>query len=327
MNWHILDPQGNSMEVTEAQLTGIARAGQLTAATLVWREGMEEWLPAGTALPHLFNGAAPPPPPPPPRPVGPHPGARRPAAAPAPAQRKGGCLKWGLIGAGALVAMIVLATLFGGGGGSGSASGPGREALDAAEKLLKGSITGGHGDTEAEKKAASITAEIAKGLRDAGISNTRSSFGRGKSSLFRRAAAGMDADGFTCTCSVRGNVAVFLIHVPDLRKFADDAKEAMGHWAWAAARAGWSQLPEPRPARLAVGLRGIVLYDRLIEGAARPLEISDDADVTDALLKEGIERTETNASAAEKALAEHFAQPATLSTKAESPAKPSEPAR
>ena len=307
------------MEVTEAQLAGIARAGQLNAATLVWREGMEEWLPAGSALPHLFNGAAPPPPPPPPlpRPVGPRPAARRAAAAPQPAERKGGCLKWGLIGAGALVALFIIGRMFSGG----TPTGPGYAELNEAESHLKGSTTGGYGETEAEKKAARLTAEVAQSLRAAGISDTKGSFGRGKSSLFRRAAAGMDADGFTCTCSVRGNVAVFLLHVPDLRKFDDGAKEAMGHWAWAAARLGWAQLPEPRPSRLAVGVRGIVMYDRLLEGSARPLELKDDTEITDALIKEGIDSTQTDASAAAAALREHFAKPASLtSTPAAAPA-------
>ncbi len=309
MNWHILDPQGNSMEVTEAQLSGIARAGQLTPETLVWRDGMPEWIPAASALPHLFASAPPPPPPPPPL-AGPRPPARR-APAPQPA-KKGGCLKWGLISAGLLFATFVAISIF----SPKTPRGPGADALNEAESHLNAKTTSGYGASEPEREAATVTAEIAQSLRASGISNTNGSSGRGKSGLFRRAVAGMDSDGFTCACSVRGDTAVFLIHVPDLRKFTAEAKVAMGQWSWAAARVGWSQLPEPRPAKLAVALKGIALYDRLVTGSAKPLDIADDdAEVTDAILMAGIDSTIDKPTDITKALEEIFAEPASLSSK------------
>jgi hypothetical protein len=312
MNWHILDPQGNSMEVTEAQLSGIARAGQITPETLVWRDGMAEWIPAASALPHLF-ASAPPPPPPPPR-AAPLPPARRVATSPPPA-KKGGCLKWGLISAGLLFATFVAISIF----SPKTPRGPGADALNEAESHLKAKTTTGYGPTEPEREAATVTAEIAQSLRASGISNTKGSYGRGKSGLFRRATAGMDSDGFTCACSVRGDTAVFLIHVPDLRKFNEEAQAAMGHWSWAAARVGWSQLQEPRPAKLAVALKGIALYDRLLTGAAKPLDIADDdSEVTDAILQAGIDSTITKASDITKALEEIFAEPAPLTSKQDS---------
>jgi hypothetical protein len=312
MNWHILDPQGNSMEVTEAQLSGIARAGQITPETLVWRDGMPEWIAAASALPHLF-ASAPPPPPPPPR-AAPLPPARRVATSPPPA-KKGGCLKWGLISAGLLFATFVAISIF----SPKTPRGPGADALNEAESHLKAKTTTGYGPTEPEREAATVTAEIAQSLRASGISNTKGSYGRGKSGLFRRATAGMDSDGFTCACSVRGDTAVFLIPVPDLRKFNEEAQAAMGHWSWAAARVGWSQLQEPRPAKLAVALKGIALYDRLLTGAAKPLDIADDdSEVTDAILQAGIDSTITKASDITKALEEIFAEPAPLSSKQDS---------
>lgn len=312
MNWHILDPQGNSMEVTEAQLSGIARAGQITPETLVWRDGMPEWIPAASALPHLF-ASAPPPPPPPPR-TAPLPPARRVATSPPPA-KKGGCLKWGLISAGLLFATFVAISIF----SPKTPRGPGADALNEAESHLKAKTTTGYGPTEPEREAATVTAEIAQSLRSSGISNTKGSYGRGKSGLFRRAVAGMDSDGFTCSCAVRGDTAVFLIHVPDLRKFNEEAQVAMGQWSWAAARVGWSQLPEPRPAKLAVALKGALLYDRLLTGSAKPLDIADDdAEVTDAILMAGIDSTIDKPSDITKALEEIFAEPAPLSSKQDS---------
>ena len=314
MNWHILDPQGNSMEVTEAQLSGIARAGQITPDTLVWRDGLPEWIPAASALPHLF-AAAPPPPPPPPR-AAPLPPARRVATSPPPA-KKGGCIKWGLISAGLLFATFVAISLF----SPKTPRGPGADALNEAESHLKASTTSGYGDSKPEREAATVTAEIAQSLRSSGIAASSGSYGRGKSGLFRRAAAGMDSDGFTSVCSVRGDTAVFLIHVPDLRKFTDEAKVAMGQWSWAAARVGWSQLPEPRPAKLAVALKGALIYDRLLTGSAKPLDIADDdAEVTDAILQAGLDSTIDKPSDITKALREIFTEPASLSSKQDSKA-------
>lgn len=314
MNWHILDPQGNSMEVTEAQLSGIARAGQITPDTLVWRDGLPEWIPAASALPHLF-AAAPPPPPPPPR-AAPLPPARRVATSPPPA-KKGGCVKWGLISAGLLFATFVAISLF----SPKTPRGPGADALDEAESHLKASTTSGYGDSKPEREAATVTAEIAQSLRSSGIAASSGSYGRGKSGLFRRAAAGMDSDGFTSVCSVRGDTAVFLIHVPDLRKFTDEAKVAMGQWSWAAARVGWSQLPEPRPAKLAVALKGALIYDRLLTGSAKPLDIADDdAEVTDAILQAGLDSTIDKPSDITNALEEIFTEPASLSSKQDSKA-------
>ena len=316
MNWHILDPQGNSMEVTEAQLSGIARAGQITPDTLVWRDGLPEWVPAASALPHLFAAAPPPPPPPPRSPAAPLPPARRVATSPPPA-KKGGCVKWGLISAGLLFATFVAISLF----SPKTPRGPGADALDEAESHLKASTTSGYGDSKPEREAATVTAEIAQSLRSSGIAASSGSYGRGKSGLFRRAAAGMDSDGFTSVCSVRGDTAVFLIHVPDLRKFTDEAKVAMGQWSWAAARVGWSQLPEPRPAKLAVALKGALIYDRLLTGSAKPLDIADDdAEVTDAILQAGLDSTIDKPSDITKALEEIFTEPASLSSKQDSKA-------
>jgi hypothetical protein len=316
MNWHILDPQGNSMEVTEAQLSGIARAGQITPDTLVWRDGLPEWIPAASALPHLFAAAPPPPPPPPRSPAAPRPPARRVATSPPPA-KKGGCLKWGLISAGLLFATFVAISIF----SPKTPRGPGADALNEAESHLKGKTTSGYGDSKPEREAATVTAEIAQSLRSSGIAASSGSSGRGKSGLFRRAAAAMDSDGFTSVCSVRGDTAVFLIHVPDLRKFNDEAKVAMGQWSWAAARVGWSQLPEPRPAKLAVALKGALLYDRLLKGSAKPLDIADDnAEVTDAILQAGLDSTIDKPSDITKALEEIFTEPASLSSKQDSKA-------
>jgi len=58
-NWYLIQ---NNMQVGPVDETQLASIG-LTPETLVWREGMNEWLPASQVpdLRHFFNGATPPP--------------------------------------------------------------------------------------------------------------------------------------------------------------------------------------------------------------------------------------------------------------------------
>lgn len=44
--------------VTKSQLTQWANSGALTAETLVWKEGLENWEPANVLVPELFSGAS-----------------------------------------------------------------------------------------------------------------------------------------------------------------------------------------------------------------------------------------------------------------------------
>jgi hypothetical protein len=74
-------------------------------------------------------------------------------------------------------------------------------------------------------------------------------------------------DGFRTYVDLRDNQCVVLIHVPELRRFNDDAKKSLGEIAWFTAQ---SLLAENSSGnanmKLAVGLRGIAAYDRLLLG-------------------------------------------------------------
>jgi membrane protease subunit (stomatin/prohibitin family) len=68
--WHIAENGATTGPLAESTLRGMAAAGALTAASLVWTAGQDGWKPAGeTALAGLF-AAQPPAPPPPPPPAG-----------------------------------------------------------------------------------------------------------------------------------------------------------------------------------------------------------------------------------------------------------------
>lgn len=62
-----------------------------------------------------------------------------------------------------------------------------------------------------------------------------------------------------------GDAAVFLVEVPDLRKYAPDAKKAAVEMAWSTAQVAAREL-EPRPSRLVVGVKGLVLYEDVVVG-------------------------------------------------------------
>ncbi|WP_395738536.1 hypothetical protein [Prosthecobacter sp.] len=91
---------------------------------------------------------------------------------------------------------------------------------------------------------------------------------------------------FLTYCRVNADSCAFMVHVPDLRKFSKDAKEYIADVAWTVAMDAALEL-KPQPKRLAVGIRGALLYDTVIEGHLVPEE--EDAD-------EGIEQRHTGGS-------------------------------
>jgi hypothetical protein len=72
---------------------------------------------------------------------------------------------------------------------------------------------------------------------------------------------------FLTHCELRDSGCAIIIHVPELRRFKADAKEALGELAWLAAQEALQRERAARPGtKLAVGLRGITLYDRVMVG-------------------------------------------------------------
>ena len=50
MNWHYVEQGQQTGPVSEAQFAELVRAGKITTTTMVWREGMADWLPYGQAV-------------------------------------------------------------------------------------------------------------------------------------------------------------------------------------------------------------------------------------------------------------------------------------
>jgi hypothetical protein len=72
-------------------------------------------------------------------------------------------------------------------------------------------------------------------------------------------------------CDLRPDQCVFLLHLPELRHFEEDARTAMGNYAWNAAQAVLKRNVAPdEPLRLAVGLQGAVSFERVMIGSYSP---------------------------------------------------------
>lgn len=165
------------------------------------------------------------------------------------------------------------------------------KAFKAADaKISKDSNGTAHGNTPEAVALAGKFSETAKMMRETFIQKGRKS------------ALSLTGGEFLTYVHLTDSACVFLVHVPSLRKFTDEAKEAMGQIAWHTAQALAADL-SPRRAKIAVGVRGALLYDRALLGSL----------TSEAAENDGIER-EVKGTAAKAALEPYFegeASPAT----------------
>jgi hypothetical protein len=75
---------------------------------------------------------------------------------------------------------------------------------------------------------------------------------------------------FLTYCSIVGDRCAFVVHVPQLRKYAPDAKVTMGELAWLLASTLIQESGNTELKSLAVGVRGIVDTDRVLLGTIDP---------------------------------------------------------
>lgn len=133
------------------------------------------------------------------------------------------------------------------------ASPTGKQAFEAANTKIHGKSGGvAHGNTEQAQALALEFSKTAKTLRNKAIER-------------RTSAISMTGGEMVTYAHVTPTRCVFLVHVPQLRKFSSEAKEVMGEIAWISARQAAASL-QPPPATLAVGIRGTLIYDRAISG-------------------------------------------------------------
>ncbi len=95
------------------------------------------------------------------------------------------------------------------------------------------------------------------------------------------------ADFVSC-CELYDSQCAIIVNVPDLRQFDSEAKRALGDVAWGSAQEALREKGVARPGmKLAVGLRGVLMYDRVLIG-----NVVTNADVTDTGLIETVTGSE-----------------------------------
>jgi hypothetical protein len=125
------------------------------------------------------------------------------------------------------------------------------------------------GNTKNALQLANDFSRTLKLLREAGVEKSK-----------KKHAISLTEGDFITYCHLTGETCAFLVHVPELRNFSRDAKEFIAEAAWHSATAAVLEMPDP-PERLAVGIRGVMLYDAILIG--KVVSPAEDAE-------EGIER-------------------------------------
>lgn len=135
------------------------------------------------------------------------------------------------------------------------ASSPAATAFKEANNLIdmdKGKTAFGN-TPDAEKLAEAFSQMVMMG-REMGVEKTK-----------KKSRISLSHGKFLSYCRINPDSCAFMVHVPDLRKFTEDAKRYMVEMAWSVASLHAAELT-PRPKRVAVGVRGAFLYDEVVEG-------------------------------------------------------------
>jgi len=176
-----------------------------------------------------------------------------------PAKKKSGLLKWILI---AVVVLIVIAFIAASGGEGGS---------KATGKPVDPEVT----LDQAEANIISSGDGVAYSNSDAG-----NALAKKFSALFKEVAMeGTDTIGerqdFIVHCQLNEQSALFLVHVPKLRKFEKESKERFCEFGWQIAHAVLAESQLTPGSQLAVGVKGLALYQNIYFGTYNPAQLED----------------------------------------------------
>jgi hypothetical protein len=140
---------------------------------------------------------------------------------------------------------------------------PGQTEFRSAENHIRRGGTPAAGNSAESVPLAGQMSRMMKILRDLGVEKSEKS-------------SALDAkDEFRTYCWLTETKCVFLVHVPELRRFSPEVKEMLGRAAWNSAQGILSTHNAGKPGmQLAVALRGIAAYDRVLIGNYNP----DDSD-------------------------------------------------
>ena len=132
---------------------------------------------------------------------------------------------------------------------------PGEAEFRQANDTIGSGGTGDSGNTPAAAKLARQMSMLMQVVRTVEFDQSK------------RKSIMDENDRFKTYCLLRPDECVFLVHVPELRRFTSHAQDSLGKSAWASTQ---SLLQESKVGkadmRLAVGLRGIAAYNRVLTG-------------------------------------------------------------
>ncbi len=140
--------------------------------------------------------------------------------------------------------------------GTGSASSRTRSAFETANDKISSyhdQVAFGNSD-----KAVAVASEVSRALKVV----REAAFEGGKKN-------GMSMSGheFLTYCDLRDGQCIVMVHVPELRRFKAEAKDALATLAWGMTESALRRQNAGAPdMKVLVGLRGIALYDRVLTG-------------------------------------------------------------
>lgn len=139
-----------------------------------------------------------------------------------------------------------------------SQSTPGQAAfMEANRQIISSHGETGFGNTpEAVAMAKTFSKEF-KSLREEFFTK-----GKGNDDVLTM----LTGSDFPTYCEMNSNACVFLVHVPELRRFTGDAKKTLGHLAWSTAQKTVKNGVGTPPAQLVVGVKGELYYDPILIG-------------------------------------------------------------
>jgi hypothetical protein len=132
---------------------------------------------------------------------------------------------------------------------------PGEDAFKAANRaIIRFRGKNGLGNTPA---AEGLAVRLARGFQQA----REVEFSEGNKDAFS-----ISGHQFVAYCRLNRDSCVFLVHVPELRRFTDEARTALADRAWIVAHELVQEARLPADARLVVGMKGTVNYEAIYIG-------------------------------------------------------------
>jgi hypothetical protein len=155
-----------------------------------------------------------------------------------------------------MVCMSILLLSGCGGGKSSAPKSPAQKAFDDANLLITAKSKGiAHGNTETAIKRAAGSSETMEKLQKVAFTGGD-----------KNRTVSLTGEKFLVYCQEAPDGVCFLVHVPQLKNYKNDVRVALANLAWTTAKMMTVDLQKEKPLKLAVGLRGSLMYGALATG-------------------------------------------------------------